>query len=149
MVRLQAAELVKWRFRHGQVLASLDQLMSPRSAGIREARARRCTAPGVRGQAGLGLAWLATGWAGPEASLRPAGQDLRLCRHGRGGKCREKQRFSLRTTLRTYLTSASRWRRSRQWQHCGLQHGAAWSGHAGTRHILGIPLDEHVMICNN
>ena len=28
VVRLQAAELVKWRFRHGQVLASLDQLMS-------------------------------------------------------------------------------------------------------------------------
>ena len=28
VVRLQAAELVKWRFRNGQVLASLDQLMS-------------------------------------------------------------------------------------------------------------------------
>ena len=27
-VRMQAAELVKWRFRHGQVLALLDQLMS-------------------------------------------------------------------------------------------------------------------------
>ena len=28
VVRLQAAELVKWRFRNGQVPASLDQLMS-------------------------------------------------------------------------------------------------------------------------
>ena len=34
VVRLQAAELVKWRFRHGQVLASLGQLMSgPQESG--------------------------------------------------------------------------------------------------------------------
>ena len=72
VVRLQAAELVKWRFRNGQVLASLDQLMSW-ARRIPGGKGKAMHRKGRVGLVGGGLAWVVAGWAGPEASLRHRG----------------------------------------------------------------------------